>query len=185
MDLEGDVEDIGQKSKHPHSNDSASDDFNTTEKEDIPTEVDFNEETDIARKVLKNLITSSTKVTIPAQVDVSMLPKRNEELNFVDTIGAPNNLSAESAEVSGVTKPGSSSKVEPSRLKQTEGEDDLQRTIFINNLPFDLNNEEVKQRFSVFGEVQSFVPVLHQVTKYAFFLKLGMLMYFICCWSLF
>ncbi|KAG6709435.1 hypothetical protein I3842_06G132300 [Carya illinoinensis] len=50
-------------------------------------------------------------------------------------------------------------------LKQTEGEDDLQRTIFINNLPFDLNNEEVKQRFSGFGEVQSFVPVLHQVTK--------------------
>ncbi|KAF5443906.1 hypothetical protein F2P56_036425 [Juglans regia] len=165
VDLEGDVEDIDQKSKPPHSNDSASDDFNTTEKEYIPTEVDFNEEKDIARKVLKNLITSSTKVTLPSQVDVLMLPKRNEELNFVDTIGAPNNLSAESAEVSGVTKPGSSSKVEPSRLKQTEGEDDLQRTIFINNLPFDLNNEEVKQRFSGFGEVQSFVPVLHQVTK--------------------
>ncbi|KAG6709433.1 hypothetical protein I3842_06G132300 [Carya illinoinensis] len=165
VDLEGDAEDIDQKSKHPHSNDSASDDFNTTGQEDIPTEVDFDEETDIARKVLKNLITSSTKVTLPSQVDVSMLPKRNEELNFVDTIGAPNNLSAESAEVSGVTNPGSSSKVEPSRLKQTEGEDDLQRTIFINNLPFDLNNEEVKQRFSGFGEVQSFVPVLHQVTK--------------------
>ncbi|XP_041016191.1 uncharacterized protein LOC121258714, partial [Juglans microcarpa x Juglans regia] len=105
VDLEGEVEDTNQKSKHPHSNDSVSDDFNTTEKEYIPTEADFNEETDIARKVLKNLITSSTKVTLPSQVDVLMLPKRNEELNFVDTIGAPNNLSAKSAEVSGVTKP--------------------------------------------------------------------------------
>ena len=168
-DLEGEVEDVGKKSQQTDDIDSSSDDLNTTEKEDTPAEVDFNEEADIARKVLKNLITPSAKGILPSAVDDSMQPKRSEELNFDETVGAPNNLVVESGKVSGITEPGNSSKTKASNLKQTEGEDDLQRTIFISNLPFDINNEEVKQRFSEFGELQSFVPVLHQVTKYAFF----------------
>ncbi|KAJ8572242.1 hypothetical protein K7X08_008753 [Anisodus acutangulus] len=48
---------------------------------------------------------------------------------------------------------------------QSEGADDLQGTIFISNLPFDANYGEVKQRFSAFGEVEYFAPVLEQVTK--------------------
>lgn len=47
----------------------------------------------------------------------------------------------------------------------TEAEDDLLSTVFITNLPYDIDNEEVKQCFSAFVEVQSFFPVLHQVTK--------------------
>ncbi|KAE8008564.1 hypothetical protein FH972_005063 [Carpinus fangiana] len=164
-DLEGDVEDIGRRSQHPDDIDSASDDFNTTEKEEIPIEVDFNEEADIARKVLKNLIMSSAKGTLPSSVDDMMLPKRNKGLNFDETIGIPNNLSNESAEVSGGTELVNTSDNKASDPKQTEEEEDLQGTVFISNLPFDIDNEEVKQRFSVFGEVQSFIPVLHRITK--------------------
>ncbi|KAF3970310.1 hypothetical protein ACB098_07G127300 [Castanea mollissima] len=165
-DLEGEEEEnTGKESQQTDDIDSASDDLNITEKEDVPVEIDFNKEADIARKVLNNLITPSVKGTLPSPVDDSMLPKGNEELNSDETVGAENNLLNESGKVSGVTEPGNSSKSVASNLKQTEGEEDLQRTIFINNLPFDINNEEVKQRFSGFGEVQSFFPVLHQVTK--------------------
>ena len=170
-DFEGEEENIGKESQQTDDIDSVSDDLNITEKEDVPAEIDFNKEADIARKVLNNLITPSVKGTLPSPVDDSMLPKGNEELNSDETVGAANNLLNESGKVSGVTEPGNSSKSMASNLKQTEGEEDLQRTIFINNLPFDINNEEVKQRFSGFGEVQSFFPVLHHVTKYVFFLR--------------
>jgi nucleolar protein 4 len=110
---------------------------------------------------------SSAKGTLPSLVDDMMLPKRNEGLNFDETIGIPNNLSHESAEVSGGIELVNTSENKALDPKQTEEEEDLQGTVFISNLPFDIDNEEVKQRFSVFGEVQSFIPVLHRITKYA------------------
>ncbi|KAH7661916.1 nucleolar protein 4 [Dioscorea alata] len=57
------------------------------------------------------------------------------------------------------------SNADPSHQKINKKEGDLEKTIFISNLPFDIDNEEVKQRFSVFGEVRSFLPVLHHLTK--------------------
>ncbi|KAK9286920.1 hypothetical protein L1049_015327 [Liquidambar formosana] len=158
-DLEDEDADIDNKREHPHGVNNASDDSSLIEEEVTPTEVDFDEEADIARKVLKNLITSSAKGTSSPNDD-STLPKRNTEQNFDETVDVPNKLSDESP-----NKPGNSSKSKPTTLKVTEGEDDLHRTIFISNLPFEILNEEVKQRFSAFGEVLSFIPVLHQVTK--------------------
>ncbi|XP_024163294.1 RNA-binding protein 28 isoform X2 [Rosa chinensis] len=172
-DFEGDAGDDGdacKKSQHLDGIDSASDDSNTTEMKDIPTEIDFEEEADIARKVLKNLTTPSGTVTavdnsaLPkvTAVDDSALPISNKEPTIEESANetsklasetAVNKLSSESASVSDVAKP------------QMEEVDDLHRTIFINNLPFEITNEEVKQRFSAFGEVQSFVPVLHPLTK--------------------
>ncbi|KAL6129340.1 hypothetical protein ACLB2K_072691 [Fragaria x ananassa] len=120
--------------------------------------IDFGEEADIARKVLKKFTTASGTVTA---VDDS-LPKSKKEPTIEESVNepsklpsetAPNNLSSESASASDAAKP------------QTEEEDDLHRTIFINNLPFEITYEEVKQRFSAFGQVQSFVPVLHPLTK--------------------
>lgn len=52
------------------------------------------------------------------------------------------------------------------KAKKT-GDGDLDRTIFINNLPFDATKEEVIEKFSLFGKVESFLPVLHKVTKSA------------------
>ncbi|KAK9942660.1 hypothetical protein M0R45_008313 [Rubus argutus] len=156
-DFEDDAGDISKKS---HDGiDSAPDDSNTTERKDIPSEIDFEEEADIARKVLKNLTMPSGTVTV---ADDSALPKKNKEPNIDESANGPNKLSSETAptklssetaNASDVTKP------------QTEEEDDLHRTIFISNLPFEITNEEVKQRFSTFGQVQSFVPVLHPLTK--------------------
>ena len=138
------------------------------------------------------MIISSAKGTLPSSVDDRMLPKRNEGLkNFDETIGIPNNLSNESAKVSGGTELVNTSENKASDLKQTEEEEDLQGTVFISNLPFDIDNEEVKQRFSVFGEVQSFIPVLHRITKYAVLLTwdtsvlmpLQFVLIFLCLWQ--
>ncbi|PON77404.1 Splicing factor-like protein [Trema orientale] len=143
--------------------DGASDD--TTEKEENLARVDFDEEADIAKKVLENLMTSSSKGTIPSHVDDSALPKRNVDVNMDESVDVPNELSYESVKASDVSRPENSDKSKASALKETDEKEELQRTIFISNLPFDIDKEEVKQRFSTFGAVQSFVPVLHQVTK--------------------
>ena len=126
------------------------------------TEFDFNEEADIARKVLKNLITSSAKETLPSSSGGTT------DLNFDETIDVLKKPSNVSEKASDVTEPEDLSQHKLLNLRPTEAEDDLQRTIFISNLPFDIDKEEVKQLFSRFGEVQSFVPVLHQITKYEY-----------------
>ncbi|XP_010254678.1 PREDICTED: RNA-binding protein 28 isoform X2 [Nelumbo nucifera] len=121
-------------------------------------ELDFDEEAGIVKKVLNNLITSSASATLPFGGN-SRLPQGNET-----AIDAKNKLSIQEKSLD-VALPPKSSKVETVALGRVDSEDDLQRTIFISNLPFDVDIEDVKKRFSAFGEVKSFVPVLHQVTK--------------------
>lgn len=169
-----DVEDLGKTSMHLVKADNPLDGSNTTEKEDNAEEVDFDEEADIARKVLNNLITSSAKGTFFSDNDDSALLKRKEESIADVTVDVPNKLTQES-EIAIDTEPEKSIKSKGSALKNIHGEDDLDRTIFVSNIPFDIENEEVRQRFSSFGEVQSFLPVLHQVTKYGIYLIFDML----------
>nr|KYP69026.1 RNA-binding protein 28 [Cajanus cajan] len=142
--------------------DSDTDYFIAMEEEAASPEDNFDMEADIARKVLNNLITSSSKGT--SVNNDSVLSKENNEPRS-DEIGedAEGKASNESEKVSGFSKPEVSGRNYESNPKETE--DDLQRTVFISNLPFECDNEEVKQRFSGFGEVEYFVPVLHQVTK--------------------
>ncbi|KAK7283895.1 hypothetical protein RIF29_13644 [Crotalaria pallida] len=143
--------------------DSDIDSSGAVEEDYVSSEVNFDEEADIARKVLNNLIASSTK---GASVNNdSMLSSENEEPKSKEIVkDADNKASIKSEKVSGVSKPEISNESKLSNPKQTE-EDELQRTVFITNLPFECDNEEVKQRFSGFGEVEYFAPVLHQVTK--------------------
>ena len=143
---------------------TASDDSNMSETERPPKAVDFDKEVDIARKVLNNLVTSSSKDSLSLLND-AVLPKRDDKLNVDESINIQNKLPTESVIGSDMTKPEKSSKNKQTNIKQTDGEDELQRTIFISNLPFDIDNKEVKERFSGFGKVQSFLPVLHPVTK--------------------
>lgn len=131
----------------------------------MPSKVDIDQEVDIARKVLKK-ITSSSTGSVPSVSDDSALPENNKERDSDKTVSVSNQSFKESEKVSDLSELEISSKSKSKTLKQIGGEEDLQRTIFISNLPFDLDNEEVKQRFSGYGEVESFVPVLHQVTKY-------------------
>ncbi|KAM1482320.1 hypothetical protein ACFX1Q_034444 [Malus domestica] len=196
-DFEDDAGDVCIKSQHNDGTDNALNDSNTIEKTDIPTEINFEEEADIARKVLKNFITPSG---IATPDDDSTLPKRNKETsidisvdepeklsseitkasevdkpgkksktmasNLIDeSFDEPNYSSLETAKASDVTEPGKLSKSVASNLEQADEGEDLHRTIFISNLPFEITNEDVKQRFSTFGKVDSFVPVLHPVTK--------------------
>lgn len=167
-DSDDDVEELSKKSKDIDC-DGASDDFNTMEKEENLAEADFDKEVDIAKKVLKNLITSSAKGTLPSCDDDSALPKKITEVDKDGSGDVPNELSYESTKASNVSKPEISDKGKASTLKQTDEKEELHRTIFLSNLPFDVDKDEVKERFSTFGAVQSFVPVLHQVTKYVIF----------------
>ncbi|TKY68087.1 RNA-binding protein 28 [Spatholobus suberectus] len=158
---EEDVELVDKRSGR--EDDSDTDYSSTMEEEGAAPEDNFDKEADIARKVLNNLLTSSCKGTsVNSDSMLSMEnndPKSNEVVEDAD-----GKVSNESEKVSGVSKLENSSRSNSSNPKGTE-EVDLQRTVFINNLPFECDNEEVKQRFSGFGEIEYFVPVLHQVTK--------------------
>lgn len=157
---EDDDEHIDKQSCHEDDSDIDG----VMEGEDVPSEDDFHKEADIARKVLNNLIASSAKG--PSINNDSMCSEENKEPKSIEIVkDADSKASNESEKVSGVSKPETSSRSKSSNPKQSEDED-LQRTVFISNLPFECDNEEVKQRFSGFGEVEYFVPVLHQVTKY-------------------
>lgn len=157
-------EDAASKGQQPRGVDTASGD-SSSKKEDKPTEVHFDEEADIMSKVLKTFLTSSSQDSVPSGIDDFLPCKGKKESISTETADVENTLSGEDGNAPVVTPPGASGKSELVNAKRTESEDDLQRTIFISNLPFDVDNEEVKQRFSAFGKVQSFVPVLHKVTK--------------------
>ncbi|KAL5715279.1 hypothetical protein ACHQM5_017118 [Ranunculus cassubicifolius] len=116
-------------------------------------EVDFEEETNIARKVLKNLITSSAKEELQSVTDAPLLPE-TDKIVCLESEKSPAKVTQNKSKKSDSTS-----------LEDNKEQDDLQTTIFISNLPFDIDREEVKQRFSVFGEVLSFFPVLHRLTK--------------------
>ncbi|KAF1897278.1 hypothetical protein Lal_00034981 [Lupinus albus] len=156
------VKDEDGSATESDGDDSDVDSSSAVEEDGVPSEIDFDKEADIARKVLSNLITSSTKGTF---VDNEYALTEIEEPRSDEIVkDADNKASNESEKVSDVSKLEISNKSKLSNPKQTE-EADLQRTVFINNLPFDCDNDEVKQRFSGFGEVEYFAPVLHQVTK--------------------
>ncbi|KAG8061387.1 hypothetical protein GUJ93_ZPchr0003g17620 [Zizania palustris] len=127
-----------------------------------PTDDDFKTEVDISRKVLENLIKSSEKSEPSGNEGSDIDTKTETEHNTSEKKQKQTNLPAAKLENSkrvaeeGSTVPASISK------KQDTG---LDRTIFISNLPFDLSNEEVTERFSAFGKVESFFPVLHKLTK--------------------
>ena len=150
--------------KRSGQGDDSDTDYSSAMEEEGTPEDNFDKEADIAKKVLNNLLTSSSKGT-SANND-SMLIKENKGWRS-DEIVKDADEKNESEKVSGVSKTEISSRNNLSIPKRTE-EDDLQGTVFICNLPFECDNEEVKQRFSGFGEVEYFVPVLHQVTKYVF-----------------
>ncbi|XP_021751777.1 RNA-binding protein 28-like isoform X1 [Chenopodium quinoa] len=115
--------------------------------------ITFEEEAELARKVLQNVITSSVT---------------ESSLNNGSNDGVP----AKAVNVGKSVEPehtiqtkDEKARVKPTKSKSVNEEDDLSRTVFINNLPFDLDPEELKQRFATFGNIQSFFPVVHPVTK--------------------
>ncbi|KAK1682389.1 hypothetical protein QYE76_043237 [Lolium multiflorum] len=161
-----------------------SDDGDDQETSNPLHEDDFKREADISRKVLENLIKSTEKPE-PSAVEVSDIDTDSEAESDTSEKKRPHSPAAVKwAESEHVTeaestipspKPETAMLVESEHVSEAEDtvpaskpkkeDSGLDRTIFISNLPFDINNEEVTQRFSVFGKVQSFVPVLHKLTK--------------------
>ncbi|XP_033135071.1 RNA-binding protein 28 isoform X1 [Brassica rapa] len=122
---------------------------------DAETDVNFEEEADVARKVLKNLLGSS-KVTIASQGGET----EESDINILE-----DSSTKPVVESSGVSEPLKSSKTKEAAPKETQENDDFKRTVFISNIPFDVSKEEVTQRFTAFGQVESLFLVLHPVTK--------------------
>ncbi|KAI3861637.1 hypothetical protein MKW98_000589 [Papaver atlanticum] len=152
-DMEDAIGDGDGKSQQPQAGDTTTKDSAVTEN-GVPVEVaDFEEEADRAMKVFNNLTTSSGKEDLDSIGEDSALPPSKDE--------ATTTIEKAAAEV----KPKWSGKTEMTEQEMLEEESNRQRTVFINNLPFDTVSEEVKQRFSKYGEVQSFLPVLHKVTR--------------------
>ena len=137
----------------------------TNENEVIPIEVDFRSEAEVARKILDNLIRSSTSVSDAAThgSDSRTAESITESWtsHHVGHVEPP--LPIKKDGIVG-NKVGKGSEAEVQELGKRDK--DLDRTIFISNLPFEIDSEEVKERFSSFGKVQSFFPVLHKLTKY-------------------
>ena len=162
-----------------------SDDGDDLETSSRLPEDDFKSEAEISRKVLESLIKSSEKPE-PSGVEVSDVDTDSEAESDTSEKKKPHSPAAvklaESKHVieaeSNIppSKPATVMPVESKDVSEAEGtvpalkpkreDTGLDRTIFISNLPFDINNEEVTERFSVFGKVQSFFPVLHKLTKY-------------------
>ncbi|KAL6894270.1 hypothetical protein ACP4OV_008368 [Aristida adscensionis] len=126
-----------------------------------PSEDDFQNEVDICRKVLENLIKSSEK-SEPSGIEGSDIDTDTETENDMPERKKPDLPAAgKLAESKRVTD----AEITVPAAKTKKNDADLDRTIFISNLPFDVSNEEVTARFSVFGKVESFFPVLHKLTK--------------------
>lgn len=133
-----------------------------------PVEIDFRSEAEVAKKVLENLINSSMSTSEPPEKSVSVSPSmggKSTEVKNASTSKSSKLLNVPVQNGGGLESKDATRSVTTNN--ETGKEDaDLDRTVFISNLPFDVSAEEVKQRFSIFGEVQSCFPVLHQLTKY-------------------
>ncbi|KQK12647.1 RNA-binding protein 28 isoform X2 [Brachypodium distachyon] len=145
---------------------------------------DFKSEADISRKVLENLIKSSEK-SEPSDVEGSDIDTDTEtendtseekKLHSPEAVKLGESKHVTEAESTVLSSKPTAVKVAESKhvteaestvpaLKPKKEDTGLDRTVFISNLPFDISKEEVTERFSVFGKVQSFFPVLHKLTK--------------------
>lgn len=142
------------------------------------SEIDFEEEAEITKNVLQNIISSSSGNVVAG--DDSGLSKGNSDKSMpvkskisdksmpVKSKSSDKSMPVESKSsdaLGTLVATTVSSTEEKPKITNPQGEDELQRTIFISNLPFDITVEEVKQRFSAFGGVETFMLVLNPVTK--------------------
>jgi nucleolar protein 4 len=160
-----DLEEVDEAvESHPPPGDDTDDDEDGSNKltesdaldKDVGTDMNFEDEADVARKVLKNLLASSKGSTATPEGETEESDKSKLKSSSTKPV----------ADSSGVSEPLKSGKTKVVAPKETQDNDDFERTLFIRNLPFDVTKEEVKQRFTVFGEVESLSLVLHKVTKY-------------------
>jgi len=161
---EDDEHDGVEECQHPdRENGIAQKESDGVDNDILPMEVDFEKDAEVARKVLDNLIKASLSGFQPSQSDNSKTTESTDGLLSANS--TVNKESITPRKKSGIIESMDAKRSEQTAEELNRSKSDLDRTIFISNLPFDIGNEEVKQRFSVFGEVQAFLPVLHHLTK--------------------
>ncbi|KAM3220307.1 RNA-binding protein 28 [Capsicum annuum] len=154
-DTEDEDIDIDGKSQQAEGDEDDSDLL----EEDIQTEVNFDEEVNIAKKILQNFISPTSVGPDSSANDLSSPQKKGKEVGAILPLDEPADASTPNKAADDVLGKGKINAM------PSEGADDLLGTVFISNLPFDVDYGDVKQRFSAFGEVEYFAPVLEQVTK--------------------
>ncbi|XP_057784367.1 uncharacterized protein LOC131001791 isoform X2 [Salvia miltiorrhiza] len=153
---ESEDNDVEPLRKSEVDSDNSADESDSFDKDESKSEIDFEEEAEITKSVLQNIISSSSGNI--ADGDDSGLSKGNIDKSMP--------VESKSSDASDTTAATIMSVIEEKpKITKPQGEEELQRTIFISNLPFDITVEEVKQRFSAFGGVETFMLVLHPVTK--------------------
>ncbi|XP_078180766.1 RNA-binding (RRM/RBD/RNP motifs) family protein isoform X2 [Carex rostrata] len=139
--------DIDSESSDLEEIESAEEDFDA----EINNTQDFEAEAEVSKKVLESLIKSSS-------LPESEAPKEDSDLEA----SPESNESEIDEEIQQQAATTHQSKDVKGKRKESG---DLDRTVFINNLPFDTTKEEVIEKFSLFGKVESFFPVLHKITR--------------------
>lgn len=125
-------------------------------------DIDFALEAEVAKKVLDNLMRSTAGSDPACGMDFKT-DERISQLGAEDDSEKKGSLMHTRKDAIG----GEDAKGIKADIKELgKKEKDLDKTIFISNLPFEISVQEVKERFSSFGKVQSFLPVLHKLTKY-------------------
>lgn len=159
QDVDSDADEASENDDSRTSTEDGVLDGDANHVEEKEAAISFEEEAELTRKVLQNVITSSVK-------EAPSLKNGSNHLDSTKRNDFQKKPMVE-PELTIQTKSGKESDEKHIESRSVGDEDALPRTIFINNLPFDLDPKEVKQRFSSFGKVQSFFPVVHPVTKYA------------------
>ncbi|KAG6436227.1 hypothetical protein SASPL_101112 [Salvia splendens] len=136
--------------------DNSTDESDSFDKDGSKSEINFEEEAKITKNVLQNIISSYSGNVDGG--DDSGLSRGNIDKSMPGESKSSGALDTQVATTTSVSE-------EKPNITSPQGEEELQRTIFISNLPFDITVEEVKQRFSAFGGVDTFMLVLHPVTK--------------------
>ncbi|KAH9316193.1 hypothetical protein KI387_024820, partial [Taxus chinensis] len=121
-------------------------------------------EMDIAKKVLNNVINSHAKED---DTFISSVQNFEELTGGRDVV--LENQKIDTKKTTNVDFKGENANREAEMVIQkaicARKDESLQKSIFISNIPFDIDNEEMKMRFSVFGKIKSVHRVLHRLTK--------------------
>lgn len=114
------------------------------------------DEMDMARRVLKKVVSSLERdQAIDREKETQGKPQSSKERNIsAEELSRPD-LSKEDA----VAR-----QKRPEKLQETQG-GDMKRSVFIKNLPFEAEVEDIKKHFIVFGKVKSIHLVRHPITK--------------------
>lgn len=154
--------DIDIESSDEEDEDDEDDDEGEESEKDKEQVIDFSEEKDLAKRILKK-VTASSKT------------KEQDNVQLTDSLEIGGKQTAKQKSSAKETKPAVKETKTPKvadtvknakKVELAASQDDgLSRTVFVRNLPLEANVQDLRRQFSDFGEVKAFRLVLHPITK--------------------